>query len=89
VKHAVRTFEVKPDSPVAPPIVLEDRHVEAGTLEGARTKVAELFAAERRPVRSLSFLADGGLVAYVLPPLPEPDEAEKPRRRRRRPGGKR
>jgi len=89
VKHVVRTFEVKPNAPVDPPVALDDRHVEAGSLEEARTKVGELFAGERRPVRSLSFLGDGGLVAYVLPELPEPKEPEKPRRRRRRPGGRR
>ena len=88
MKHAIRIFEVKPDAPVDPPVALADRHVEAGTLEEARAKAAELFAGERRPVRSLSFLADGGLVAYVLPPLPELAEPDKPRRRRRRPGGK-
>lgn len=89
MNHRVRIFEVQPDAPVDPPVAIADRHVEAGTLDDARAKAAELFACERRPLRSLSFLADGGLVAYVLPPLPETEEPEKPRRRRRRPGGKR
>jgi hypothetical protein len=89
VRHTIRTFEVKPDAPADPPVALGDRHVEADTLEEARAGATGLFTTERRPVRSLSFLADGGLVAYVLPELPEPVEPEKPRRRRRRPGGKR
>jgi len=84
----IRTFEVKPDAPADPPVALQDRHVEAGTLEEARTRAAENFTNERRPLRSLSFLADGGLVAYVLPPIAEPQATEKPRRRRRA-GGKR
>jgi len=89
VRHVVRTFEVKPDAPAAPPVALEDRTVEAGTVDEARARAAELFAAERRPLRSLSFHADGGLAAYVLPALPEPEPSEKPRRRRRRAGGRR
>jgi len=89
VRHVVRTFEVVPDAPADPPVALGDRHVEAGSLEEARARATELFAGERRPVRSMSFLADGGLVAYVLPELPEPEEPDKPRRRRRRAGGKR
>ena len=83
MKYAVKTFEMNPDAPTDPPVAIEDRHVESTTVDAARRAATELFAAERRPVRSLSFLADGGLVAYVLPVLPEPEE--KPKRRRRRP----
>lgn len=89
MRHIVRIFEVAIDAPADPPVALEDRHVEAASLDAARTLAVELFGAERRPLRSISFLADGGLVAYVLPQLPEPEAPEKPRRRRRRSGGKR
>lgn len=80
-RYPVRVFEVAPDAPAAAPAPLPDRHVEAASVDEARAQAAALFAAERRPLRSLAFLADGGLVAYVLPPLPAPEE--RPRRRGR------
>lgn len=84
-QHRIRVFEVQPHGSTEPPTPLPDRHVDAGSLDEAREKAAALFAAERRPVRSISCLAEGGLVAYVLP-LPEAEAAPE---RRRRPRGSR
>lgn len=85
----VRTFEVNPEAASAVPLALEDRFIEADTVDAARSRAAAVFAAERRPLRSLSFHADGGLVAYVMPPLPEPEPDtldERPKRKRRQRG---
>ena len=78
--YTVRVFEIEPSGSTSDPVPLEDRAVEAMDIDDARARTAELFQHERRPLRSLSCLAGGeGLVAYVLPPVPE----EAPRRVRR------
>ena len=82
-QYLLRVFEVQPHGSVEPPAPLPDRHVDAGTLDDARKRATELFENERRPLRSISFLAEGGLVAYVLPPLPGPAPAPEQRRRPR------
>lgn len=83
--YLLRLFEVTHGS-TAPPAALDDRHVEAASIDEARAKVVELLSAERRALRSLSCLADGGFLAYVLPPLPEvaaaPARTRRPRGRR-------
>lgn len=81
-KYLLRVFEVKPQGAEAP-VRLPDRDIEAESIDEARTKASETLAQERRLVRSLSCLAEGGLVAYVLPPQPEP-AAEPARTRRHR-----
>ena len=81
-KYLVRVFELEPGGSTSAPVPLADRTVEATDLDDARARVTELFQSERRPLRSLSCLAgSAGLVAYVLPPLPE--EEPRPRRRMR------
>jgi hypothetical protein len=79
-QYLVRVFELEPGGSTSAPVPLADRAVEATDLDDARVRVTELFQSERRPLRSLSCLAgSAGLVAYVLPPVPE----EEPRTRRR------
>jgi hypothetical protein len=81
-QYIVRVFELEPSGSTSAPVPLADRTVEATDIDDARARVAELFQSERRPLRSLSCLAGGaGLVAYVLPPVPE--EEPRPRRRTR------
>lgn len=88
MRFVIRTFEVRRDAPADVPVVLPEREIEAGTIDSALKKTKELFAEERRPLRSLSFFAEGGLVAYVLPARveskPEPT-ARNRRRKSRRP----
>lgn len=85
-KYLLRLFEVQPGGSTEPPVALDDRHIEAASIDEARTRATELLEAERRPLRSISCLADGGLLAYVLPPLPaaeaRPGRARRPRGRR-------
>jgi hypothetical protein len=84
-RYTLRVFELDADGSTEPPAPLPDRQVEAGGLDEARAKAAELLSAERRTMCSLASLAGGaGLVAYVLPPLPDPVPKERKRRRRRR-----
>ena len=81
-QYLVRVFELAPGGSTSAPVPLADRAVEAMDLDDARVRVTELFQSERRPLRSLSCLAgSAGLVAYVLPPLPE--ETPRPRRHMR------
>jgi hypothetical protein len=79
-QYLVRVFELEPGGSTNAPVPLADRAVEATDIDDARVRATELFQSERRPLRSLSCLAgSAGLVAYVLPPVPE----EAPRRLRR------
>jgi hypothetical protein len=83
-QYLVRAFELEPGGSTNAPTPLADRTVEATDIDDARARTAELFQRERRPLRSLSCLADGaGLVAYVLPPVPE-EQSKGPRRLRGR-----
>jgi hypothetical protein len=81
-QYLVRVFELEPGGSTRTPVPLAERTVDATDIDDARARATELFQSERRPLRSLSCLAGGaGLVAYVLPPVPE--EASRPRRRPR------
>ena len=83
-QYLVRVFELEPGGSTNEPAPLTDRMVEAMDIDDARTRATELFQRERRPLRSLSCLAGGaGLVAYVLPPVPE-EQPRGPRRSRGR-----
>jgi hypothetical protein len=85
-QYLVRVFAIEPGGSTNQPMPLADRIIEATDIDDARARAAELFQRERRPLRSLSCLAGGaGLVAYVLPPVPE----EQPRGLRRSRGRRR
>jgi hypothetical protein len=84
VKYLVRVFELEPGGSTSAPVPLADRAIEATDIDDARARATALFQSERRPLRSLSCLAgSAGLVAYVLPPVPE-EEPRSPRRMRGR-----
>jgi hypothetical protein len=85
-QYLVRVFELEPSGSTNAPTPLADRTVEATDIDDARGRATELFERERRPLRSLSCLAGAaGLVAYVLPPVPEeqPQDWRRSRGRRR------
>jgi hypothetical protein len=83
-QYLVRMFELEPGGSTSEPRPLADRTIEATDIDDARTRANELFQRERRPLRSLSCLAgSAGLVAYVLPPVPE-EQPRGPRRLRGR-----
>jgi hypothetical protein len=85
-QYLVRVFEIEPDGSTNQPMPLADRTLEATDIDDARARATELFQRERQPLRSLSCLAGAaGLVAYVLPPVPE----EQPRGQRRSRGRRR
>jgi hypothetical protein len=82
--YLVRVFEIEPGGSTNQPMPLANRMIEATDIDDARVRAAELFQRERRPLRSLSCLAgSAGLVAYVLPPIPE-EQPQGPRRSRGR-----
>jgi len=79
----VKVFELKREAkPDEKPTELLSFAVSGETAEDARRAAAARLEAEGRNVRSLSFLADGGLAAVVFPPTPKP--TQKPRSKRRR-----
>jgi hypothetical protein len=83
-QYVVRVFELEPGGSTSEPMPLADRMIEATDIDDARTRATELFRREHRPLCSLSCLAGGsGLVAYVLPVVPE-EEPRGPRRLRGR-----
>ena len=83
-QYLVRVFELEPGGSTNAPTPLADRTVEATAIDDPRVRATELFESERRPLRSLSCLAGAaGLVAYVLPPVPE-EEPRGPQRSRGR-----
>jgi hypothetical protein len=83
-QYLVRAFELEPGGSTNEPVPLADRMVEATGIDDACGRATELFQRERRPLRSLSCLAgSAGLVAYVLPPVPE-EQPRGPRRSRGR-----
>jgi hypothetical protein len=83
-QYLVRVFELEPGGSTSEPLPLADRTLEATDIDDARARATELFQRERRPLRSLSCLAgSAGLVAYVLPPVPE-EQPRGPRRSRGR-----
>ena len=83
-QYIVRVFELEPGGSTNEPVPLAARTVEATDIDDARARTAELFQREHRPLRSLSYLAGcAGLVAYVLPVVPE-EQPQGPRRLRGR-----
>ncbi|MBI5549511.1 MAG: hypothetical protein HY901_36960 [Deltaproteobacteria bacterium] len=68
MNHQVRVLEIAPEAKAADrPRALDGFAVSADTLEEARRATAARREAEGLVVRSLSFLAAGGLVAVVHP----------------------
>ena len=83
-QYLVRVFELEPGGSTSEPMPLADRTVAATDIDDARGRATALFESERWPLRSLSCLAGAaGLVAYVLPPVPE-EQPRGPRRLRGR-----
>lgn len=87
MNHPVHLFQIdrdaKPTDRAEPAGCFE---VAADTREDARRAALERLRADGRTVRSLSFVADGGLAAVVLPPAPPPEPVPVPRARRVRGG---
>jgi hypothetical protein len=76
MNYVVKVFEVAADAkPTDRPQELSGFAVSGGSVDEARRAVISRLTAEGRVVRSLSFTADGGLAAVVLPPAPpaQPD----------------
>ena len=79
MNYLVKVFEVARDAkPTDRPQEVSGFAVSGGTVDEARRAAISRLTAEGRTVRSLSFTADGGLAAVVLPP--EPEEAAPGRR---------
>ena len=77
MNHQVHLFQIDRDAKPA------DRAEPAGSFEvvadnhdQARAAALARLQAEGRTVRSLSFLADGGLAAVVTQPAPSPTSAQ-------------
>jgi hypothetical protein len=87
MNHEVQVFEIAPDAkPADRPRAVPGFAVAGDTLEDARRAALERLRSDGRAVRSLSFVADGGLAAVVFPPSPPPAPARAPRARRARGG---
>ena len=85
MNHQVQLFQIDRDSkPTDPPQPAGSFQVAAATLDGAREAALVQLASEGRTVRSLSFLADGGLAAVVTQPALAPTAAQVRRARRGR-----
>jgi hypothetical protein len=84
MNHQVEVMEIARDAkPDERPLVIDRFAVSAGTVDEARKAALARLASDGRRVRSLSFLAAGGLVAIVNPPEPLP--AASPAKSGRRP----
>ena len=69
MNYLVKVFEVARDAkPTDRPQEVSGFAVSGGTADEARRAAISRLTAEGRTVRSLSFMADGGLAAVVLPP---------------------
>ena len=87
MEYPVKVYEIARDAkPEAKPTSAGAFAVSADTVEGARRAAVARLASDGRPVRSLSFTADGGLAA-VVHPAPAPP-APPPRAARRAKGGR-
>jgi hypothetical protein len=85
VNHQVQVLEIdRGAKPTERARALSTFAVAALTLEGARRAALAQLARDGRTVRSLSFLAAGGLVAVVTQPPPSPTPAQIQRARRGR-----
>ena len=79
MNYLVKIFEVARDAkPTDRPQEVSGFAVSGGTVDEARRAAISRLTTEGRTVRSLSFTADGGLAAVVIPP--EPRELETSRR---------
>ena len=81
MNFSVKVLEIARDAkPEAKAVPATDFAVSAETLEDARRAALARLAADGRSVRSLSFTADGGIAAVVLPkakPVPPPRAARR------------
>jgi hypothetical protein len=81
MNHQVQVYEIARDAkPEERPHAVERFAVSGETNEDARRAALARLATDGRTVRSLSFLADGGLAAVVTQPAQAPVVAPKPRR---------
>ena len=73
MKYQVQLFHIDRDAkPSEQPQPAGGFEVIADTKDGARAAAIARLTAEGKTVRSLSFLADGGLVSVVTEPSPPP-----------------
>jgi hypothetical protein len=86
MEYPVKVFEIARDAePDTKPTPAAGFAVSADTIEDARQMARTRLTADGRALRSLSFTADGGIAAVVLPPAkPVPT----PRAARRSKGGR-
>jgi hypothetical protein len=79
--YPVKVFEITRDAePDTKPTPAAGFAVSADTIEDARQAARARLTADGRTVRSLSFTADGGIAAVVLPkalPVPAPRAARR------------
>lgn len=81
--YPVKVFEVTSDAkPGDRPRELPGFAVSGESADDARRSVLARLSGERRPIRTISFTADGGLAAVVLPPTPASTPPAPSRRRR-------
>ena len=77
MKFQVQLFHIDRDAkPTDRPQPAGGFEVDADAHDAARAAVLARLASEGRTIRSLSFLADGGLSAVVTEPLPAPTAAQ-------------
>lgn len=77
MNHQVRIFQIDRDAkPTDHAEPADSFDVAADTHDQARSAALARLQAEGRTVRSLSFLADGGLAAVVTQPAPSPTPAQ-------------
>lgn len=87
MQYTIKVFQIVRDAgPEAKPSPAGEFAMSAETVEDARRAALERLAADDRPVRSLSFTADGGMAAVVYP-APTP-AVPPPRTARRSRGGR-
>jgi hypothetical protein len=77
MNHQVHLFQIDRDAkPTDRPLPAGSFDVDADSLDGARTAALARLASEGQTVRSLSFLADGGIAVVVTQPAPAPTAAQ-------------
>ncbi len=82
MNHQVQVFEIGRDAkPEDRPRAVDGFAVTGDTHEEARRAALARLKSDGRTVRSISFLAEGGLAAVVMPP-PPPSVPPKARRAR-------